>query len=423
MAFAVRNQENGLAEAVREGTSSRAGGKAGSLLEMGSKRRAPLGDVSNSLAAPRVGVQQGKAGPAKPQEATKPPPAAKAPIPRAAPPAVQLQQPVIAPSRSNMAPPRTRSQTKGLSMSSMLQNRSEAAIAPRGTGAPPAFPLPDIDALDRSNPLAVTDYINDIQSYYRRAEPKYRVAPDYMKNQRHITDKMRGVLIDWLVEVHHKFKLQPETLFLTVNLLDRFLERKEVTKPNLQLVGVTAMLIASKYEEVWAPEVRDFVHIADRAYTREQILACERLILNTLKFHLTLPSIHNFLARFLKASDIPLDQEAAWVACYVAELSLIDGGMLKHSYSTIAAAAVYIALKGDAYPKALARHSTYSLRDVLPCAAQLVELMKKAPTNSLGAIYKKHSSVRFLEVAKMPPPLAIIEEARHDAMGAAHIGA
>ena len=69
------------------------------------------------------------------------------------------------------------------------------------------------------------------------------------------------------------------------------------------------MLIASKYEEMWAPEVKDFVYISDKAYTKEQILACERLILNTLKFHLTLPTTHTFLNRFLKASDIPLDHE------------------------------------------------------------------------------------------------------------------
>ena len=85
--------------------------------------------------------------------------------------------------------------------------------------------------------------------------------------QTDINDKMRAILIDWLVEVHLKFKLMPETLFLTHNLIDRFLAKKVVTRKNLQLVGVTAMLLASKYEEIWAPEVRDFVYISDKAYT------------------------------------------------------------------------------------------------------------------------------------------------------------
>ena len=75
-------------------------------------------------------------------------------------------------------------------------------------------------------------------------------------------------------------------------------------------VGVTAMLIASKYEEIWAPEVRDFVYISDRAYTRDQILAMEKLMLNTLRFNLTVPTPFNFLARFLKAAGVHTQAEA-----------------------------------------------------------------------------------------------------------------
>lgn len=84
---------------------------------------------------------------------------------------------------------------------------------------------------------------------------------------------MRVILVGWLIEVHLKFKLFPETLFLTVNLIDRYCEKKYVQRTNYQLLGVTAMLIASKYEEIYAPEIRDFVYITDKAYTKEQILA------------------------------------------------------------------------------------------------------------------------------------------------------
>ena len=94
-----------------------------------------------------------------------------------------------------------------------------------------------------------------------------------MGRQADINDKMRAILVDWLVEVHLKFKLTPETLFLTTNLIDRFLALHPVTRKHLQLVGVTAMLIASKYEEIWAPEVKDFVYISDNAYDKDQILA------------------------------------------------------------------------------------------------------------------------------------------------------
>ncbi len=72
-------------------------------------------------------------------------------------------------------------------------------------------------------------------------------------------------------------------------------------------VGVTAMLIASKYEEIWAPEVKDFVYISDEAYTREQILNMEKVMLNTLSFNLTVPTPFSFLARFLKAAGAAKD--------------------------------------------------------------------------------------------------------------------
>lgn len=94
----------------------------------------------------------------------------------------------------------------------------------------------------------------------------------YIEFQTDIHDKMRSILIDWLVDVHLKFKLRPETLYLTVNIIDRYLARTIVSRGSLQLVGVTAMLIASKYEEIYSPIVKDFVYITDNAYTREEIL-------------------------------------------------------------------------------------------------------------------------------------------------------
>ena len=90
---------------------------------------------------------------------------------------------------------------------------------------------------------------------------------------------MRGLLLAWLVEVHIKFKLLPETLFITVNLIDRFTERVVVKRNEYQLVGVTAMLIASKLEEINPPLVATFEEITDNCYTRQQILQQEILIL------------------------------------------------------------------------------------------------------------------------------------------------
>ena len=129
----------------------------------------------------------------------------------------------------------------------------------------------DIDSRDQNDPLCVTSYVQDMYQHFSLKEADTSVRPFYMESQPHINEKMRSILVDWLIEVHLKFKLVPETLYLTINLIDRFLERKEVSRAKLQLVGVSCLLVASKYEELYPPELRDLVYICDRAYTRQDV--------------------------------------------------------------------------------------------------------------------------------------------------------
>ena len=134
------------------------------------------------------------------------------------------------------------------------------------------FGQPDnIDERDAEDPLCATAYVQDMYKHFKSRESATSVRPLYMESQPHINDRMRSILVDWLVEVHLKFKLVPETLYLTINLIDRYLAEKEVSRPRLQLVGVTALLIASKYEEIYPPELRDLVYICDRAYSRNEV--------------------------------------------------------------------------------------------------------------------------------------------------------
>jgi G2/mitotic-specific cyclin-B, other len=132
-------------------------------------------------------------------------------------------------------------------------------------------PFDNIDERDADDPLCATAYVNDMYDHFRLMESGKSVRPLYMECQPHINERMRSILVDWLIEVHLKFKLVPETLYLTINLIDRYLERKEVSRPKLQLVGVTSLLIAAKYEEIYPPELRDLVYICDRAYTRNEV--------------------------------------------------------------------------------------------------------------------------------------------------------
>jgi len=178
----------------------------------------------------------------------------------------------------------------------------------------------------------------------KNTELEYIAQPGYMKNQPDINEKMRAILIDWLVEVHLKFKLYPETLYLTINLIDRYLEKEQVLRQHLQLVGVTSMLIASKYEEIYAPEVRDFVYITDKAYTKEEILSMEYKMLTKMEFNITTPSSYRFLERIFKLCP-EADEKIFNLSRYLIELSLVEYRMLKHPPSMLASAALFLSMK------------------------------------------------------------------------------
>lgn len=103
--------------------------------------------------------------------------------------------------------------------------------------------------------------------------------PDYMDNQTEIEWSMRTTLVDWLIQVHARYHLLPETLWIAINVMDRFLSKRVVSLIKLQLVGITAMFIASKYEEIMAPSVEEFVFMTEGGYTKDEILKGERIIL------------------------------------------------------------------------------------------------------------------------------------------------
>nr|GMD23005.1 G2/mitotic-specific cyclin S13-7-like [Ipomoea batatas] len=147
-----------------------------------------------------------------------------------------------------------------------------------------------------------------------------------MAAQPEINAKMRAILVDWLVEVHRKFELMPETFYLTINLIDRFLSMKTVPRKELQLVGISAMLIACKYEEIWAPEVNDFIMISDNAYVRAQVLAMEKTILGKLEWYLTVPTPYVFLVRYIKAAVAAAadGKEMENMSFFLAELGVMN---------------------------------------------------------------------------------------------------
>ncbi|KAF0917443.1 hypothetical protein E2562_020564 [Oryza meyeriana var. granulata] len=207
--------------------------------------------------------------------------------------------------------------------------------------SPKKPPIYDIDASDAHNELAVVDYVEDIYRFYRSTEGTCRPLCTYMVSQTEINERMRAILTDWLIEVHYRLMLMPETLYLTVYIIDQYLSIENVPRKELQLVGVSAMLIACKYEETWAPLVKDFLCISDNSFSRQQVLSTEKSILNKLQWNLTVPTMYMFIVRCLKAALG--DKELEHMTFFYAELALVQYSMLFYAPSVIAAAAVYAA--------------------------------------------------------------------------------
>ena len=168
----------------------------------------------------------------------------------------------------------------------------------------------------------VAEYGDEIFTYMKELEIKMLPNAHYMDNQHEIQWSMRSVLMDWLVQVHHRFNLLPETLFLCVNYIDRFLSCKVVSLGKLQLVGATAIFIAAKYEEINCPSVQEIVYMVDNGYSVDEILKAERFMLTMLQFELGFPGPMSFLRRISKADDY--DLETRTLAKYFLEVTIMD---------------------------------------------------------------------------------------------------
>ncbi|KAA8517350.1 hypothetical protein F0562_017644 [Nyssa sinensis] len=298
------------------------------------------------------------------------------------------------------------SRKKTQTLTSILTARSKAAC---GLSDKPKEQIVDIDAADVNNELAVVEYVEDIYKFYKEVEHESRVHI-YMDMQPEINERMRAILIDWLIEVHHKFELMPETLYLTINIVDRYLSMKTVLRKELQLVGISAMLMASKYEEIWAPEVNDFVCISDSAYTHEQVLIMEKRILGELEWNLTVPTPYVFLVRFIKAS-VP-DQDMENMGYFLGELGMMNYATLMYCPSMVAASAVYAARctlnKSPVWNETLKLHTGFSEPQLMDCAKLLVSSHSMAAESKLKVIYRKYSNSERGAVALLPPAKSLL---------------
>ncbi|GAA5904823.1 hypothetical protein JCM5296_005082 [Sporobolomyces johnsonii] len=244
----------------------------------------------------------------------------------------------------------------------------------------------DLDAGDEEDPLMVSAYVVEVYEYLRELELTTMPDPEYMTNQNEVTWKMRGILVDWLVEIHTKFRLLPETIFLAVNIIDRFLSVRVVSLVKFQLVGVTALFIAAKYEEVVCPSVSNFLYMTDGGYTDDEILKAERYVLGIIGFNLSYPNPINFLRRISKADGY--DIQSRTMAKYLMEISIVDHRFMATPPSLIAAGASWLARKvlGKGHWDAnLVHYSGYSEAELKPTAQLMLNYVVR--TSSVLAPY------------------------------------
>ncbi|CAJ2667714.1 unnamed protein product [Trifolium pratense] len=272
---------------------------------------------------------------------------------------------------------------------------------------------------DHVDPQFCASFACDIYKHLRASEAKKRPSTDFMeKIQKDINPSMRAILIDWLVEVAEEYRLVPDTLYLTVNYIDRYLSGNPMNRQQLQLLGVASMMIASKYEEICAPQVEEFCYITDNTYFKEEVLQMESTVLNFLKFEMTAPTIKCFLRRFVRAAQGVDEVPSLQLECltnYIAELSLLEYSMLCYAPSLIAASSIFLA-KYMLFPSmkpwnpTLQHYTQYQPADLCVCVKDLHRLCCNSPNSNLPAIKEKYNQHKYKYVAKKYCPPSIPQE-------------
>lgn len=253
----------------------------------------------------------------------------------------------------------------------------------------------------RANPQIVQKYQGTIMCYLRAREPIYQINFQYLKKQQDISHKMRSILIDWIVDVCSKYRLLPQTLFMTVNLIDRYLAQKQVLRQHLQLIGVACLMIVGKFEEIYPPVLKDYVSVCDNAYTKEQILAIEADILVSLDFDITQTSSFSFLQ--LIQQKFQLDEKSFAFARYILENALLDIESLKYGNLFLATGALFLVnriFKRGAWNTEHCKFTGVDEKEAKRCARDLFLMIQRVEGTNLTAVKRKFWKKEFFEVSR-----------------------
>jgi len=197
--------------------------------------------------------------------------------------------------------------------------------------------------------------------------------PRYFIKQPNIRPRMRTMLFSWMTEVHLQFELKEVVLWASFQICDRFLSKVYVHRGKLQLIGCTSIWIASKYHEIYPPLASDLVHLSDRAFTKDEIIAMECRICEVLSYKFSIPNALQFLDRFTEVAinsikEDRLKERVKWLARYAMERYHLHEKALQYCPSLLAAGALFAALKltSHRWTSSCERVSGYSESKLLP---------------------------------------------------------
>jgi hypothetical protein len=251
------------------------------------------------------------------------------------------------------------------------------------------------------NPQVPYDYLNEIYKSLLKEESEEDKVLDYLTIQYELNEKMRGILIDWLAEVHNRFQLQEETLFLTVRLIDIYLSKVIISRSKLQLLGVACLQIASKFEEILVPCIQDLVFVTDNAYSQEDVFKMEVVVLKQLEFNLVHPSSLRFYELIAQGFKFPLKHLN--FGKYLLVLALMNFKVSLYPPSVVACSIAYIVMKYFKYSnytdiyEGWNDNSNYNI--LKECAREMCMMVDNLDKYYVKATMKKFSSSKYDQVA------------------------
>ena len=251
----------------------------------------------------------------------------------------------------------------------------------------------------------VKDYFDEVYQNLLLDELRFhqKINCNYMIFQKDINDKMRAILVDWIIDIHHKLNLKKKTLFHCIFIIDAFLSKNEIERQNFQLLGMVALLIACKQNETIYPPLISFLAFSDNLYTLKELTDMEIKVIRSLEFDILAPTADDFF--MINAEYFEFTEKQKFFGEYFLDASLIDYHLLKYKQSTIAVACGYIVIKffnlNGIHLIVNNTLSDINPNDVKNCAKDLCFFLRNLSNSSLGSTKNKYMSDKYMNVAKL----------------------